>query len=80
MHELRLVREVLEDVIRRGEEEGMRRVTRVYLRVGGLSEVDPGILRHFFTECTLGTILEGAELVIEESATRELRLLGFEGE
>ncbi|MBC7217359.1 MAG: hydrogenase maturation nickel metallochaperone HypA [Candidatus Caldatribacterium sp.] len=80
MHELRLVREVFEDILRRAEEEGMQKVTRVYLRVGGFTEIDPEILRHFFAECARGTILEGAEVTVEESPARELRLLGFEGE
>ncbi|MEN3186706.1 MAG: hydrogenase maturation nickel metallochaperone HypA [Atribacterota bacterium] len=80
MHELRLVRELLEDLLQRGEEEGMQRVTKIELRIGGLAEIEPEIVRHFFTEFSQGTILEGAELVIEESPIRELRLLGFEGE
>lgn len=80
VHELRMVRDLLEDLLRRGREEGLRRITRVYLRIGQLTEVDPEILRYFFEENTSGTILEGAELVVEESAERELRLVAFEGE
>lgn len=80
MHELRLVRELFEDLLRHGEEEGIRRITRVYLRIGGLTEIEPEIVRHLFAESSPGTIFEGAELVIEESPVRELRLLGFEGE
>ncbi|WP_017873495.1 hydrogenase/urease maturation nickel metallochaperone HypA [Candidatus Caldatribacterium saccharofermentans] len=80
MHELRLVREVFEDLLRRGEAEGLQRITRVYLRMGDFTEIDPEVLRYFFTEESRGTILEGAELVIEHSPLRELRLLSFEGE
>uniref|UniRef100_A0A7V3YM07 Hydrogenase maturation nickel metallochaperone HypA n=1 Tax=Candidatus Caldatribacterium californiense TaxID=1454726 RepID=A0A7V3YM07_9BACT len=80
MHELRLVREVFEDLLRRGEAEGLQRITRVYLRMGDFSEIDPEILRHLFAEESRGTILEGAELIIEYSPLRELRLLSFEGE
>ncbi|MGQ9622788.1 MAG: hydrogenase maturation protease [Candidatus Caldatribacteriaceae bacterium] len=80
MHELRMVQDLLEDLLQRGREEGLQRITRVYLRVGQLAEIDPEVLRYFFEENVSGTILEGAELVIEESPERELRLVGFEGE
>ncbi|WP_438314319.1 hydrogenase/urease maturation nickel metallochaperone HypA [Candidatus Caldatribacterium sp. SIUC1] len=80
MHELRLVREVFEDLLRRGEAEGLQRITRVHLRMGGFTEIDPEVLRYLFAEESRGTILEGAELVIEYSPLRELRLLSFEGE
>jgi|UniRef100_A0A7V3YF46 hydrogenase nickel incorporation protein HypA/HybF len=80
MHELRLVREVFEDLLRRGETEGLQRITRVYLRMGEFTEIDPEVLRYFFAEKSRGTILEGAEIIIEHSPLRELRLLSFEGE
>jgi|YNPMSStandDraft_1061717.scaffolds.fasta_scaffold03643_4 Zn finger protein HypA/HybF involved in hydrogenase expression len=80
MHELRLVQEVFGDLLRQGREEGFQKITRVYFRMGNFTEIDPEILRYFFAERSRGTILEGAEIVIEHSPLRELRLLSFEGE
>lgn len=80
MHELRLVKALVEDLIQRGEDEGMRRISKVYLRVGGLAEIDVPTLYRLFAEYARGTMLENAELSVEESPGREFRLLGFEGD
>ena len=80
MHELRLVQEIFGDLLRQGREEGFQKITRAYFRMGDFTEIDPEVLRYFFAEKSRGTILEGAEIVIEHSPLRELRLLSFEGE
>ena len=80
MHELRLVQEIFGDLLRQGREEGFQKITRVYFRMGDFTGIDPEVLRYFFAEKSRGTILEGAEIVIEHSPLRELRLLSFEGE
>jgi hydrogenase nickel incorporation protein HypA/HybF len=45
-----------------------RRVARVELRVGHLRQVVPAALEFAFELVTKGTLLEGAELVLEEVA------------
>lgn len=80
MHELHLIKDLLADVLRTARENRIKKVTKVYLRMGEFTEIDPEILRYFFRESGRGTVVEGAEIAIESSPARELRLLSFDGE
>lgn len=78
MHELRIVREVFDDLIRLAKENKAEKVTKVYLRMGDFTEINEEIVRHFFKEKGKGTVAEKAELSIEKSPNRELTLLSFD--
>lgn len=80
MHELHLLKGLLADILRHARENRIARVTRIYLRLGGFTEIDPEILRQYFREHSQGTEAEGAAIDIEPAAGRELRLLSFDGE
>ncbi len=74
MHELGLVSEVLEIVVRRAEELGVRRVDEVHLLVGedvGMS--DDAFFFHW-DEAVAGTVAEGARVSLERTPTGGLRL------
>ncbi len=78
MHEMHLVRQMFEDLLRLVNENKVERVSRVYLKMGEFSEINEEILRYFFVEHGRGTVLEGAQLVVEKSPLRELRLVSFD--
>jgi Zn finger protein HypA/HybF involved in hydrogenase expression len=80
MHELHLLKDLLADVLRHAQEKGVTRITAITLRLGGLTEIDPEILRHYFAEHSQGTPAAGAQLRIKPSPVRELRLVSFDGE
>ena len=80
MHEMHIIKDVFEDVLKRAKENDAKSVTRVYLKMGEYTEINEEILRFFFKENGKNTPLEGAELSIEKSPTRELRLLSFDCE
>ena len=80
MHEMHVIKDLFGDLLKKGEENGVRKITAVYLRLGGFTEINEDILRHFFNERARGTVLEGAKITIEKSPTRELRLLSFDCE
>ena len=80
MHELHLLKDLLKDIIERGCRENVKKITKIYLRMGEFTEIDPEILKHFFNEHSKGTVAEGAKLIIEPSKDRELRLLSFDCE
>lgn len=80
MHELHLVRNLLSDIIETAQKNAAHKVTKVYLKLGKFTEIDEGIVRHFFKENSQNTLLQGAELSIEKSPTRELRLISFDCE
>jgi len=80
MHEMHLVKDIFEDLLRLGKEQAAKKITRVYLRMGDFTEINEDVLKFFFAEKGKGTPLEGAEIQVEKSPTRELRLLSFDCE
>ena len=80
MHEVSVIQSLLEHIERYGAEYGLVRVTKVVVRIGGLVCICQDSLRFAFDAVSRGTIAEGAELVLERGAGRELDLQTIEGE
>jgi len=80
MHELHLIRDLMEDLMHRAHLEKAVRVIKVTLVLGVFTEIDPSIFRSYFSENSTGSILEGAELDIRRSSRREIRLVSFDCE
>lgn len=80
MHEMHLIKDIFEDLLRLGKEQKAKKITKVYLRMGEFTEINAEILEFFFKEKGKGTLLEGAGIEIEKSPTRELRVLSFDCE
>lgn len=70
MHELSIAAAVVEGAEEAARRHGAASVERVRLRIGALSGVVPGALRFSFGLAAEGTLLAGAELVIEEVPAR----------
>jgi hydrogenase nickel incorporation protein HypA/HybF len=64
MHELSLVRDLVDSI---AERCAGRRVTRVILEVGKLAAVVPDAMLFCFELCVAGTVAEGAKLEILET-------------
>jgi hydrogenase nickel incorporation protein HypA/HybF len=80
MHEMHLLRSLMEDILKHARDADVKKITKVYLRMGEYTEINPEILKFFFAEHSKGTLAEGAEISIESSPTRELRLLSYDCE
>ena len=80
MHEAHILKDLLNDILSRAQENKVSRVTKVYLRMGTFTEINEEILRYFFQSHSRGTPLESATLEIEKSPTRELRLVSFDAD
>ena len=80
MHEMHLVKDLFEDVIKHAKDNDASKITKVYVKMGEFTEINEEVLRFFFKEKGVGTILEGAELSVEKSPNRELRLVSFDCE
>jgi len=80
MHEMHLVKDLFADLLRHVKEQKVEKVSKVFLRMGEFTEINEEIIRFFFKENSKGTIIEGAELEIEKSPNRELRLVSFDCE
>lgn len=68
MHEVSLALEVLDHLAHNVNKQGPLRIVRVTLRVGALSGVDSGALRFALEGLAAGTLIEGAQLEIEDVA------------
>ena len=64
MHELALTMEIVDVAVARADG---RRVRRVRIAVGKLAAVVPDAMRFCFDVCAKDTVIEGAELEIEET-------------
>ncbi|NQT30201.1 MAG: hydrogenase maturation nickel metallochaperone HypA [Candidatus Saganbacteria bacterium] len=78
MHEMHLLKDLLSDLLTAAKNNQAKKITKVYLRMGTFTEINPEILKFFFLENSKGTIAEGAEIEISPSQTRELRLVSFD--
>jgi len=65
MHELSVCLSLLEEVKRVARENNAGLVTRIIVKIGPLSGVEPDLLRNAYPIAAAGTIAEGAELEIE---------------
>jgi hydrogenase nickel incorporation protein HypA/HybF len=68
VHELSLVSDLLRQATHVVLDCGADRAVRVGVRLGALSHLSEQHLRDHFDTATVGTVLEGAELVVEVSA------------
>jgi len=66
------------DILKIAKEEKAEKITKIYLRMGEFTEINPEILTYYFDEHGKGTIIEGATINIEKSPERELTLLSFD--
>ncbi|MDH7480584.1 MAG: hydrogenase maturation nickel metallochaperone HypA [Armatimonadota bacterium] len=66
MHELGITQNVLSIVLKEATKAGASRVTKVSLKVGEWSTVEPDCLKFYFGILAKGTLAEGAEVAVEQ--------------
>ena len=74
MHELVLVSGIIDAVSNLAEEKGAKRVSKLTVAVGELASIDRGLIEDLLKELSLGTKLEGAEIVVVMEEARVLCL------
>ena len=78
MHELSLVKSIIDVLSVHAEENGWPRVTRVTIKIGKMRQVIPDVMKFSFSVASEGTPLEGAELeVVELPLSSTCRKCGF---
>ena len=70
MHEVKAVQSVVSLILDEAVKQGASRVTRVSIKNGEWSTMDPDCVRTYFDESAKGTIAEGAEVAIESVPVR----------
>ena len=66
MHELPVTQSIVESVIEEMNRLGLERVGAVHLKLGRMTTFVPDCIKFYYEALTVGTRLEGSELVIEE--------------
>lgn len=64
MHELQITERILNVVLRHAEGKDVKKIVRVHLRVGELSDLADEWIRRYFSYLSRGTLAEHAELAI----------------
>jgi hydrogenase nickel incorporation protein HypA/HybF len=72
------MQQAVEIALDHGRAGGAERITKVLLKVGSLSGVEPDALRFAFDVVVRGTIAEGADLQIEHQAGFDLQVASIE--
>jgi hydrogenase nickel incorporation protein HypA/HybF len=80
MHELSIAEELLSIITEKAQQVGIRKISRIDLRIGEFSGVLPDALVFAFEMLSKDTMSEGARVEIEESEGNELQVLSFEGD
>ncbi|MBU1087673.1 MAG: hydrogenase maturation nickel metallochaperone HypA [Candidatus Omnitrophica bacterium] len=80
MHEMHVIKNLFQDLLKLADENNTRKITNVYLKMGLFTEINPEILTYFFKEQGKGTPLESAKLHFADSDMRELKLVSFDCE
>jgi Zn finger protein HypA/HybF involved in hydrogenase expression len=80
MHEMHLLKDLMDDLLKNAEKNRINKITRVKIRLGEFTEINKDILIFFLKEKSKGTPAEGMAIDIEDSPARELRLVSFSGE
>ncbi len=70
MHELSICHALISQIENVATEYQACGIEKVYLQIGALSGVESQLLRQAYTVASLGTLADGAELVIEELPIR----------
>ncbi|WP_092991999.1 hydrogenase maturation nickel metallochaperone HypA/HybF [Thiohalomonas denitrificans] len=70
MHELSVCQGMLGQVSNIAREHGAESVSRITVRIGPLSGVEPRLLKEAFTIARMGSVAAEAELLIEELSVR----------
>jgi hydrogenase nickel incorporation protein HypA/HybF len=81
VHELSVCQGLIRQVEQIAAQNNALGVSRILLKVGALSGVEPDLLRHAFTIAREGTVAKNAELEIEDGPARvRCTQCGVEGE
>lgn len=72
MHELPVTEEILKIALNHGEKNGAKKIVRVHLSIGELTDLLDDWVQRYFDYLAKDSIAEGAELIIERIPIRVL--------
>lgn len=66
MHELATLVNLMNIAEKAARENGAAKIRRLTLDVGAMTGIEPRYLQYYFPQASAGTMMEGAELVVNE--------------
>ena len=70
MHELPVIEKILQVVLAHAQKNQVKRVVKIHLEVGELSDLEEQWMQHYFDHLSKGSRAEKAKLVIERIPAR----------
>ena len=67
MHELQVTESILSIVLKHAQENNVRKIVSIHLKIGELSDLENEWIQRYFDYLSNGTVAEGAKLEIERS-------------
>lgn len=81
MHEMVIVEGIIEAVLPEVKKYPVSKVKSIKLKIGELSGIVPECVKEYFKIAAVGTIMEGADIVIEHiPVTISCKTCGYKGE
>ncbi len=65
MHEFSLIKDLMRKIAVLAAEQGAAKVTGVRVKLGALAHISPDHFREHFEDAAIGTVAEGAQLVVD---------------
>lgn len=65
MHELSVMMSILDVAMKHAEKHNVKKITKLYLKVGELAEIEDKWMRHYFKYASKNSLAEDAVLKIE---------------
>ncbi len=70
MHELGITENILSIVLSHGEEKDAKKILKISLKIGEMTQIVDECIRFYFDQLSEGTIAQGAKLVVENVPIR----------
>jgi hydrogenase nickel incorporation protein HypA/HybF len=78
MHEIKLVKELVEKALGIAREKHAKKAKKIFVKIGANSHLTPESFSHLFREFSKATILEPAEIVVSPAQEEGLVLESLE--
>ena len=80
MHETHLIEPVIKGIVKHAQEEGVKNITKLRLKIGELTGVKEESFRETFNLLAQGTLLEGTSLEIIFFPSTRIEVVSFDCE
>ncbi len=80
MHEVKFIKALVEDLLKRAEELGAKKIEKVYLKMGEFTEINPEIVKYYINEQSGSPLLKDCDVIVDRVKEQTLILESFDYE